>query len=367
MRLARRSLFGTALAMPFIGRAGAQGHAHHGDLFHSLRSPGAVPLPPQTAVQWVTDSPAPAGPPGRWEARAPLPLPRSEMAWGVALRGRVHIVGGYGEQRVDRNYHHAYDPAADRWIELAVLPRGANHVGVVADDAGGVIYALGGFVEQNRTPHGDCFVWEIETNRWRTIAPLPRPRGAGAAVMLDGMVHHIGGAGDGADRASVGWHEIYDPKADRWQVARPLPGARDHTGTVTFNGLIHVIGGRFNDFGQNTALHHVYDKAADRWSLRAPLPTMRSGQGAAVVGDRIYVMGGEGGTPGLPGGPTGNVFGQMESYHPASDTWQHHAPMPTPRHGLGAAAVDGRIYVAGGGPIVGGGVQSAVHEVFIPA
>jgi len=189
MTLARRSLLGTALAMPFVGRATAQGHAHHGDMFHSLRGPGAIPLPPQTAAQWVTGSPAPAGPPGRWEARAPLPLPRSEMAWGVSLRGRVHIIGGYGEQRVDRNYHHAYDPAADRWIELALLPRGANHVGVVADDAAGVIYALGGFVEQNRTPHSDCFVWEIETNRWRGIAPLPRPRGAGAAVMLDGLVH----------------------------------------------------------------------------------------------------------------------------------------------------------------------------------
>jgi hypothetical protein len=28
------------------------------------------------------------------------------------------------------------------------------------------------------------------------------------------------------------------------------------------------------------------------------------------------------------------VFGQMESYDPASDTWQQHAPMPTPRHAV---------------------------------
>ncbi|MCU0987179.1 MAG: hypothetical protein MUC89_19935 [Acetobacteraceae bacterium] len=204
MTIARRALLGSALALPFVSRAMAQGH--HGDMFHSLRSPGAIPLPPVTATQWVTDSPAPAGPPGRWEARAPLPLPRSEMAWGVALKGRVHIIGGYGEQ--------------------AALPRGANHVGVAADEARGVIYALGGFVEQNRTPHSDCFVWDAGADRWRAIAPLPRPRGAGAAVVLDGKLHHIGGAGDGADRASVAWHEIYDPEADRWEVARPLPAPR---------------------------------------------------------------------------------------------------------------------------------------------
>ena len=36
--------------------------------------------------------------------------------------------------------------------------------------------------------------------------------------------------------------------------------------------------------------------------------------------------------------------------------------MATPRHGLGAAVVGDAIHVAGGGPIMGGGVQSAVHE-----
>jgi hypothetical protein len=33
---------------------------------------------------------------------------------------------------------------------------------------------------------------------------------------------------------------------------------------------------------------------------------------------------------------------------------------------LGAALIGDTIYVAGGGPIVGGGIQTAVHEAFIP-
>jgi 2-polyprenyl-6-methoxyphenol hydroxylase-like FAD-dependent oxidoreductase len=44
--------------------------------------------------------------------------------------------------------------------------------------------------------------------------------------------------------------------------------------------------------------------------------------------------------------------------------WELYAPMPTPRHGLGAALVGDAIHVAGGGPVMGGGVQSAVHEAF---
>ena len=54
----------------------------------------------------------------------------------------MHIVGGYGEGAVNRAYHHIYDPAADRWLLGAPLPRGANHVAVAADATR--VYAFGG-------------------------------------------------------------------------------------------------------------------------------------------------------------------------------------------------------------------------------
>jgi len=119
--------------------------------------------------------------------------------------------------------------------------------------------------------------------------------------------------------------------------------------------VIHVVGGRVNNFHTNSNLHHVYNAQSDRWEMRRPLPTARSGHGAVLVGGRIFVMGGEG---------TNRVFGQNEAYDPASDTWEQYAPMPTPRHGLGAVAIGDFIHVAGGGPVMGGGVQSAVHEAF---
>ena len=39
-------------------------------------------------------------------------------------------------------------------------------------------------------------------------------------------------------------------------------------------------------------------------------------------------------------------------------------PMTTPRQAVGAAAIGDWIYVAGGGAVLGGSVQSAVHEAF---
>ena len=58
------------------------------------------------------------------------------------------------------------------------------------------------------------------------------------------------------------------------------------------------------------------------------------------------------------------VFAQNEAYDPEKDSWEQYAPMKTPRHGLGAVTIGDFIHVAGGGPVMGGGVQSAVHEAF---
>ncbi|WP_298728132.1 kelch repeat-containing protein [uncultured Ferrovibrio sp.] len=154
------------------------------------------------------------------------------MAWATAWAGRMHIVGGYGECRVDRSYHHIYDPAEDRWFDGAPLPRGANHVAVAAHE--GRIYAFGGFIEQNRNSDTKAYAYDVASNRWIEIAPLPRPRGAAAAVVLNRKIHLIGGASEPArERASVGWHEVYDPQADKWELRKALPGARDHVGAVT--------------------------------------------------------------------------------------------------------------------------------------
>jgi N-acetylneuraminic acid mutarotase len=332
-------------------------HEAHGPLYERLNAPGRIARPELAVQQNVFDSPAPrAANPGRWRTRAPLPLPRSEMAWAVAMGGRMHLVGGYGAQRVDRPYHHVYDPQRDAWSDAAPLPLGANHVGVAV--LGETLFAIGGFVEQNRKPHAECFAWSAREDRWRRIAPLPQSCGSVACVVLQGRLHGIGGAvGDTFDtKRSIDWHVVYDPAADRWGRAAPLPTARDHVGAVVANGLVHVIGGRVDSFHTNSNLHHTYDARADRWTQRNPLPTARSGHGAVLVGQRIFVMGGEG---------TNRVYGQNEAYDLVQDRWEQYAPMATPRHGLGAAAIGNSIYVAGGGPVMGGGVQSAVHEAFV--
>ncbi|WP_342362248.1 Kelch repeat-containing protein [Terrarubrum flagellatum] len=353
LRLDRRLAIANGLAL--IAAPAAAQHAGHGQ-YEKLTAPGRIERPEIATVQSVYDSVAPkAANPGRWIAKADLPLPRSEMAWATAFEGKMHIVGGYGEQRVDRPYHHVYDAASDRWSSAAAIPRGANHVGVAFLD--GRLYAIGGFIEQNRKPHAECYVWEANLDSWTAIASLPRPAGSIAVVGFAGRLHAIGGAvGDSFDaKKSIDTHLVYDPKSDSWSGRAPLPTGRDHTGTVVVGDRIHVTGGRVDSFHTNSNLHHAYVPATDKWEMRYPLPTARSGHGAVLYRGKIFAMGGEG---------ANRVFAQNEAYDPATDSWELYAPMMTPRHGLGAATVGDSIYVAGGGPINGGGVQSAVNEAF---
>src|SRR5262245_5271510 len=94
MNYSRRSFLASGLALVPLASAFAQSsHEDHGSLYERLQQPGRIDKPEVAAAQNVFDSPAPkATNPGRWMAKAPLPLPRSEMAWATECMGRLHLV-----------------------------------------------------------------------------------------------------------------------------------------------------------------------------------------------------------------------------------------------------------------------------------
>jgi N-acetylneuraminic acid mutarotase len=100
----------------------------------------------------------------------------------------------------------------------------------------------------------------------------------------------------------------------------------------------------------------MYDPPANRWTTQSPLPTARSGIGAAFLNGKIYVLGGE---------TTGKTFDENEAYDPTADRWTAAPRLPTARHGIGVVAFNGIILVIGGGKAPGGS-GSTVNEIFFP-
>lgn len=298
--------------------------------------------------------------PARWETRAPVPEARTEVS--VATDGStIWLAGGFGPGEGRRpsapRAMFAYDPAADRWATAGEIPEGVNHAGFAA--VGGRLYIVGGFRGASFAPTGVVRIYDPAERGWRDGTPMPTPRGALAVAVLDGRIHAIGGnAASGAglqphehgtpeEDNSVGTHEVYDPAADSWTRLAPLPTPRNHLGAAVLGGRIHVVGGRVPGDMELTT-HEVYDPPTGAWTAAPPLPTGRSGIAVVEHQGRLYVFGGE-----TVGRFSSSTFDEAERFDPATGRWEALPPMPTARHGLGAAAFGDAIYVLSGGPRAG--------------
>lgn len=143
-----------------------------------------------------------------------------------------------------------------------------------------------------------------------------------------------------------------------WTAMHPAPLARTETVAVTLGGIVYEIGGEALG-REDSPLMQAYDPATDSWRDLAPLPHGASHMGAAVLNGKIYVAGGF--TANVHKGPVDGFY----VYDPATDRWRTLAPLSSPRGSPGLAAVDGKIHIIGGR----GADQKtiALHEVYDPA
>ena len=289
--------------------------------------------------------------PGTWTSFAPLPAARQEVAVAT-LRGQVWVIGGFGTTAEPTATAESYDPASNTWTARASVPVPVHHAAAVT--VGDRLFVLGGYTggRVRWEPVGDVWEWNEARGAWESRAPMPTPRGALAAAVLNGRIHALGGA----QRDPLNVHEIYDPALNAWKTANALPMARDHLAAVTFRGRVWALGGRSSFLGNQYANVDIYDPAADAWRTGAPLPRGRGGLAAAALPDRILVFGGE---------APFRIFEATEMYEPAGDRWIAMTPMPTPRHGIGAAVVGARIYIPGGGREPGF-AATTVNEAYTP-
>jgi N-acetylneuraminic acid mutarotase len=298
-----------------------------------------------------------------WRKLAPLGRgPRQEHAI-VALADKVYVIAGLdGPSNIGRV--EVYDPQQHTWSEAAPVPTAMNHPNAAALD--GKIYVLGGMVgEFPWTAVGNAFEYDPSTDTWKELAPMPAgtERGSAAISASGTKIYLAGGLRSltATFQDTVATFSSYDVEKGTWESLPNLLEPRDHVGGAIVDGTFYVLGGRANGQANVKGTVFAYDLSAGTWSTRSPMPTPRGGVATAAVGDTIYVMGGEGN----PAPDSQGVFGDNEAYDTASDTWKVLAPMLTPRHGTGAAAVGSTIYVPGGGTQQGFGLTD-VNEAFAP-
>jgi non-specific serine/threonine protein kinase len=301
---------------------------------------------PKPSVAFI--SPAASAPAEGWTRRANAPIALTEVA-AAEHEGRIWVAGGLDATGKATDRVSVFDPAADTWVAGPALPEPIHHSALVSD--GESLWLIGGYV-------GNAFdrptekVWQLQADNWIEHFPLPEPRAAGAAAWDGaGRILYAGGVGPGGVSPVVfgqgdhGWEELARLFAPREHLAATSDGA----------GTVFVLGGRRGGLEGNVATVELVSNGAVR--RVADLATARGGVAAffwPALG--ACLVGGE---------SVGGTNPEVECI--TADGRQSRLPdLRSPRHGLGAAVVDGSLYVVLGGERPGLFVSDEVEAFELP-
>jgi hypothetical protein len=320
---------------------------------------------------------------GKWRTGPPVPEGANEVI-GAQVAGLLLVYGGQDPQCKAQGLFFKFDPAKNEWSKLPSNPVPVHHGAAVGIDH--KFYVFGGFRlpdtgKAGWYPENKAWVFDLDTQQWSALPPMPAARGALAAVAVGKKIYVNGGANiptgmqlpdglaGGGPVDLVGTMEVFDTELNKWSSLQPMPTPRNHHSIAQVDGKIYAIGGRVgscfsNGWSSNVWMNEAYDVAANTWATRAPMPTARSGTGIAVLDGKIYVLGGEGWVDEF-----GGVFRANEVYDPKTNTWSRAARMLTPRHGFAVADIGRAIYAVSGVNNAGGaGTLSVVNvnEIYEP-
>ncbi len=293
---------------------------------------------------------------GTWIAKAPIPTPRQGLAVGV-VNGILYAVGGVivhtgvGGSTELLSTVEAYDPSTNSWTTKTSMPtpRGGLTVGVVD----GILYALGGHSSQTKPTLDTMDAYDPVRNAWTAKAPMPTARGGVAVGVARETLYVLGGWGTAT--GPTGLVEAYDPITNRWTMKAPMPSPRVGLGVGVVNGILYAVGGACCSPGHGSRIFgtvEAYDPATNTWTTKAPMPTPRYYLAVGVVNQILYAVGGHKGSGG--NAPTTNeteyatTAGVVEAYDPSRNVWTAKAPLPGNTNFVSLGSVNGILYAVGG-------------------
>ncbi len=190
------------------------------------------------------------------------------------------------------------------WRELAPMPEAVSNNAVVEAFVDGkpYVYSFSGIDETKIYSgiHQRAYRYDVETDEWTMLAPLPDDKGriAAGASVIKGKIYIAGGyevRASGTER-SFDQLFVFDPESNTYlEDANPMPVAiDDQVQAVWRDSLLYLITG-WSDF-TNVSNVQIYNPSTDTWMEGTPVPDTPDykvfGGSGTIVGDTIYYIGG---------------------------------------------------------------------------
>lgn len=199
-------------------------------------------------------------PTDRWTPATPLPGPRAAGTL-VRLGRNLHFIGGFLPDRDTTPGDHWVLPldGEQKWTSLARLPKARGHHGAVA--LNGKIYVVGGSFNHDTDRQDVAFVhrYDPATDRWTEVAPLPYGLShiESSTLAWNGRIYVFGGRSDTGSsrlkrflqpqpvgrRSAVPDVNAYDPATDTWSPQPELPVGLMIPVVAEVNGRLVVTNG----------------------------------------------------------------------------------------------------------------------------
>ncbi|MEU4765629.1 caspase family protein [Actinosynnema sp. NPDC023794] len=268
----------------------------------------------------------------QWTRLADLPTPL-EAAATTAHLGGVWVAGGISPDADRRKLDavQVYQPHTGKWSSGPRLPVALSHAALVSN--GPQLYLLGGWAQAGAVAE----VWRLDRpdGHWVPDQRLPGPRTAGAAAWDGSRVVFAGGVSPDQQATATVWAL----EQNAWRELPPLQVAREKLAAVTdSNGTVWFVGGRDRNQGSGSLYGAVDEVTSVRTrSLGYPIPAVEAPGGVWWPGVGPCVVAG--------------YF--SDGFSDRAECWRGTGEstlprLPEARAGVGAAVVDGVVYVVGG-------------------
>jgi N-acetylneuraminic acid mutarotase len=279
-----------------------------------------------------------------WTPTGPTATSRYNTTATLLKDGRVLVVGGAVLNQAPGQLNQVillssaelYDPKVKTWSLAAPLPAPREaHAAVLLED--GRVLVVGG--DNNAPPPLDALLYDPSNDTWTsTTPPLPIGDNPTATLLKSGKIlvtYYFGG----------GTSAIFDPTSNSWETGPNTnsPHMFGATATLLNDGRVLLVGGLTGQPpAASTSPPELYDPTANSWSMAGTMNTNRVAHIAALLPNgKVLAAGGRDGNE--------DTVSTAELYDPNTNTWSPAASMATPRANGGAVLLPlGQVFAIGG-------------------